>query len=176
MCNNAGIANNRTPIMTWETSEDEFDRIVAVNCKGTWNGCRAIVPYMMGKKYGKIVNTSSVVSKEAFAGASIYTASKFFINGLTSALAKEVASSNINVNAVAPGLVRTPCVDRLLVTQGEAWGTTNEGAMEQNVSRIPMGRPQSPEDIGYTVAFLVSDEAKEITGQCFSVDGGNSHI
>jgi meso-butanediol dehydrogenase/(S,S)-butanediol dehydrogenase/diacetyl reductase len=176
LCNNAGIANERCPIMTWDTSEDEFDRIVAVNCKGTWNGCRAIVPYMMGREYGKIINISSIVSKEAYAGAAVYTASKFFINGLTSALAKEVARSNVNVNAVAPGLVRSPCVDRLLATQGQAWGKTTEGAMEHNVSLIPMGRPQSAEDIGNVVAFLASEEAKEITGQCFSVDGGGSHI
>ncbi len=176
LCNNAGIAHKVCPIMTWDISEYEFDQIIAVNCKGVWNGCRAVAPHMIDRHYGKIINISSVVSKEAYSGASIYTASKFFINGLTSAFAKEVARSNINVNAVAPGLVRTPCVDRLLETQGQAWGKSAEGAFDQNVSLVPMGRPQSTEDVGNLVAFLASDEAKEITGQCYSVDGGHAHI
>jgi NAD(P)-dependent dehydrogenase (short-subunit alcohol dehydrogenase family) len=174
--NNAGICHERVPVMTWEITEDEFDRIVAVNCKGVWNGCRAVVPHMLDRKAGKIVNISSVVSKKAYAGSAVYTASKYFINGLTSALAKEVAPFGINVNCVAPGFVRTPCVERLLETQGEAWGKTAEGAFEYDMSLVPMGRPQSAEDIGFCVAFLASDEANQVTGQCYSVDGGDAPI
>ncbi len=177
ICNNAGICHEHVPEMTWETSEREFDRIVAVNCKGVWNGCRAVASHMIERRYGKIINVSSVVSKQAFAGAATYTATKYFINGLTSAMAREIAKHNVNVNCVAPGLVKTSCIDRLMVSQAEGWGDESpEAAFQRNLAPIPMGRPQTPEDIGMTVAFLASDESKEITGQCISVDGGYAHI
>ncbi len=176
LCNNAGVCNEKIPIMTWDTSEAEFDQIIAVNCKGVWNGCRCLSPHMIDRKYGKIINISSISSKAPYFGCAVYSASKSFINALTSALAKEVAGSNVNVNAVAPGLVKTPCVDRLVDSEAEVWDMTSEAAFAHDVSPIPLGRPQSPEDVGNLVAFLVSEEAKEITGQCFSVDGGLAQI
>jgi NAD(P)-dependent dehydrogenase (short-subunit alcohol dehydrogenase family) len=176
LCNNAGVCHERVPEPCWETSENEFDRIVAVNCKGVWNGCRAVVPPMIERRYGKIINISSIVGKQASAGAAIYAASKYFIHGLTSSLAAEIAKFNINVNCVAPGLVRTSCLDRLMITQAAAYGDTPEQAFERNLAPIPMHRPQTPKDIGKAVAFLASDDSGEITGQCITVDGGHTHI
>jgi len=176
MCNNAGICHERVPTMTWETTEVEFDRILAVNCKGVWNGCRAVAPHMISRRYGKIINISSINSKQAFAGAATYTASKCFINGLTSALAREIAKYNVNVNCIAPGVVKTSCLDRLMASQAGAWYENPEEAFLKNLEPVPLGRPQTPEDIGNAVAFLACDESKEITGQCISVDGGYAHI
>ncbi len=176
MCNNAGISHERCPVNTWETTEAEFDRLVAVNCKGVWNGCRAAAAYMINRRYGKIINISSMVAKAPFMGGATYTATKYFVNGLTAAMAKEMGRYNVNVNCVGPGIVRTSIWDRLNISLGETMGVSPEEAFEFFVKSIPLGRPQTPEDVGHVVAFLASDEAKEITGQMYAVCGGLTPI
>jgi len=176
MCNNAGISHERCPVNTWETSEAEFDRLVAINCKGVWNGCRAAAPHMVSRRYGKIINTSSMVARDSFPGGAIYTATKYFVNGLTSAMAREIGKYNINVNAVAPGIVETSIWDRLNMCYGELMGKDPKEVFKSFTDTIPLGRPQTPEDVGNVVAFLASDEAKEITGQMYAVCGGKTPI
>ena len=166
---NAGVSKS-VPIT--ELDEAEWDRVNNVNIKGTFLSCKAVVPHMISRRYGKIVTIASMVGKEGIPLFSHYCASKFAVIGLTQSLAKELAPHNINVNAVCPGVVRTPLWDPLLkqlsankgITESEAWG--------EFVGGIPFGRPQSPEDIGEAVAFLASDRARNITAESANVSGG----
>jgi NAD(P)-dependent dehydrogenase (short-subunit alcohol dehydrogenase family) len=166
---NAGVSKS---VPFHELDVAEWDRVNDVNIKGVFISCRAVIPHMIARKYGKIVNISSMVGKEGIPLFVHYCASKFAVIGLTQALAKEVAPHNINVNAVCPGVVRTPLWDPLLkqlarnknITEDEAWG--------EFVGGIPFRRPQEPEDIGEAVAFYASDRARNITAAAENVSGG----
>jgi NAD(P)-dependent dehydrogenase (short-subunit alcohol dehydrogenase family) len=166
---NAGVSKS---VPFHELDVAEWDRVNDVNIKGVFISCRAVIPHMIKRKYGKIVNISSMVGKEGIPLFVHYCASKFAVIGLTQALAKEVAVHNINVNAVCPGVVRTPLWDPLLkqlsrnknITEDEAWG--------EFVGGIPFKRPQEPEDIGEAVAFYASDRARNITAAAENVSGG----
>ena len=166
---NAGVSKS-VPIT--ELDEAEWDRVNNVNIKGVFLSCKSVIPHMIERKYGKIVNISSMVGKEGIPLVAHYCASKFAVIGLTQSLAKELAVHNINVNAVCPGVVRTPLWDPLLkqlsankgISEAEAWG--------EFVSGIPFARPQEPEDIGEAVAFLASDRAKNITAESANLSGG----
>jgi NAD(P)-dependent dehydrogenase (short-subunit alcohol dehydrogenase family) len=166
---NAGVSKS-VPFQDLDVAE--WDRVNDVNIKGVFISCRAVIPHMIKRKYGKIVNISSMVGKEGIPLFVHYCASKFAVIGLTQALAKEVAVHNINVNAVCPGVVRTPLWDPLLkqlsknknITEDEAWG--------EFVGGIPFKRPQEPEDIGEAVAFYASDRARNITAAAENVSGG----
>lgn len=166
---NAGVSKS-VPFL--ELTGEEWDRVNNVNAKGVFLSCRAFVPHMIERKYGKIINISSMVGKEAIPFFAHYCASKFAVIGLTESMAKELAPHNINVNAVCPGVVRTPLWDPLLeqlsankhISQEEAWG--------EFVNGIPFKRPQSPEDVGEAVAFLASDRAANITASATNVSGG----
>jgi NAD(P)-dependent dehydrogenase (short-subunit alcohol dehydrogenase family) len=166
---NAGVSKS-VPIT--ELDEAEWDRVNNVNIKGVFLSCKSVIPHMIARKYGKIVNISSMVGKEAIPLFAHYCASKFAVIGLTQSLAKELATHNINVNAVCPGVVRTPLWDPLLkqlstnkgITEAEAWG--------EFVGGIPLARPQEPEDIGEAVAFLASDRARNITAESANLSGG----
>jgi NAD(P)-dependent dehydrogenase (short-subunit alcohol dehydrogenase family) len=168
---NAGVSKS---VPFAELTGEEWDRVNNVNAKGVFLSCRAFVPHMIANRYGKIVNISSMVGKEAIPFFAHYCASKFAVIGLTESMAKELAVHNINVNAVCPGVVRTPLWDPLLqqlsvnksITQDEAWAEFVEG--------IPFKRPQSPEDIGEAVAFLASDRARNITASAANVSGGQT--
>ena len=166
---NAGVSKS-VPIT--ELDEAEWDRVNNVNIKGVFFSCKSVIPHMMARRYGKIVTISSMVGKEGIPLFAHYCASKFAVIGLTQSLAKELAPHNINVNAVCPGVVRTPLWDPLLkqlsvnkgITEAEAWG--------EFVGGIPFGRPQEPQDIGEAVAFLASDRAHNITAESANVSGG----
>jgi len=127
---------------------------------------------MMERRSGAIVNVSSMVGKEAIPFFVHYCASKFAVIGLTQGLAKELAEYNVNVNAVCPGVVRTPLWDPLLDQISENKGISREKAWQEFVDGIPLGRPQEPEDIGEVVAFLASDRARNMTGQGINITGG----
>lgn len=166
---NAGVSKS-VPIT--ELDEAEWDRVHNVNIKGVFFSCKSVIPHMISRRYGKIVTISSMVGKEGIPLFSHYCASKFAVIGLTQSLAKELAPHNINVNAVCPGVVRTPLWDPLLqqlaankgITEAEAWG--------EFVGGIPFARPQEPQDIGEAVAFLASDRARNITAESANVSGG----
>ncbi|MBB3931161.1 NAD(P)-dependent dehydrogenase (short-subunit alcohol dehydrogenase family) [Kaistia hirudinis] len=166
---NAGVSKS---VPFAELTAEEWDRVNDVNAKGVFLSCRAFVPHMIERKYGKIVNISSMVGKEAIPFFAHYCASKFAVIGLTESMAKELAPHNINVNAVCPGVVRTPLWDPLLEQLSENKKISREEAWEEFVGGIPFKRPQTPEDIGEAVAFLASDRARNITASAANVSGG----
>jgi meso-butanediol dehydrogenase / (S,S)-butanediol dehydrogenase / diacetyl reductase len=169
LVNNAGVSRS-LPFV--DIDEAEWDRVFDVNVKGVYLACRAVVPHMMQRRSGKIVNISSMVGKEAIPLFVHYSASKFAVLGLTQGLAKEMAPHDVNVNAVCPGVVRTPLWEPLLDQLSATKRITRDEAFDEFVSGIPLGRPQEPEDIGEVVAFLASDRARNMTGQGINVTGG----
>lgn len=169
LVNNAGVSKS-VPFL--EIEEQEWDRVFNVNVKGVFLATRAVLPHMIERRYGKIVNISSMVGKEAIPLFVHYSASKFAVIGMTQGIAKEVAEYDINVNAVCPGVVRTPLWEPLLDQLAANKGISREEAFEEFTAGIPLGRPQEPEDIGEVVAFLASDRARNMTGQGINVTGG----
>lgn len=169
LVNNAGISQLKKFV---DMEEAEWDRMFNINVKAVYLMTRAVLPHMIKRKYGKIVNISSFVAKEAIADFSHYCATKFAIAGLTQSLAKEYAQDGINVNAVCPGVVRTSLWDSNLELMHQQQGISHDEAFANFCQIIPLRRPQTPQDIGNMVAFLVSDIAKNITGEGFNVTGG----
>lgn len=180
LVNNAGIDTARGPIVN--VGEIAYNYTMDVNIKGVFLCCREIAPAMIKRKKGRIVNIASIAGKAPRANTAIYSASKSAVISFTIALAKQLAHEGITVNAVCPGLVRTrlwgQLVARSLSKDAEFRGLSGEEILERYAkSHIPLGRPQTTEDIGNLVAFLVSDLAGNITGQAINVDGGeDAHI
>lgn len=169
LVNNAGVSKS---VPFTELDEAEWDRVNSVNAKGVFLTCRAVVPHMIERRYGKIINISSMVGKEAIPYFAHYCASKFAVIGLTQSMAKELAQYDINVNAVCPGVVRTPLWDPLLTQLSQNKGITREEAWQEFVDGIPFKRPQEPEDMGEAIAFLASDLARNITAASMNVSAG----
>lgn len=160
LINSAGIVKDG---LLGAMTEDQWQDVIATNLSGTFNYCHAVTQPMMMQRAGSIVNLSSTASEFASRGQVNYAASKGGINGLTRALAKELAPRKVRVNAVAPGMIET---DMSQVVRGIA------GDQIKNV--IPMKRIGKPEEIARVVAFLASDDASYLTGQVLRVDGGLS--
>jgi len=158
LVNNAGTTRDNLIV---RMAEDDWDLIQRVNLKSAWLCSKAVMRSMMRKKYGRIVNMSSASGLMGQVGQTNYSASKAGLIGLTKALAREVASRGITVNAVAPGFIKTALTDKMAPE-----------AIEALTSYIPMGRTGTVDDVAYAVAFLASDQANYITGQVLSVDGG----
>jgi meso-butanediol dehydrogenase/(S,S)-butanediol dehydrogenase/diacetyl reductase len=169
LVNNAGVSKS---VPFHELDEAEWDRVNDINAKGVFVTTRAVVVHMMGRRSGAIINISSMVGKEAIPFFVHYCASKFAVIGLTQGLAKELAPYDVNVNAVCPGVVRTPLWEPLLDQLAETKGISRDEAWQEFVDGIPLGRPQEPEDIGEVVAFLASSRARNMTGQGINVTGG----
>lgn len=169
LVNNAGILK-LAPIV--DMTEADWDAVLAVNLKGVFLCSRAVAPHMIPRRSGKIVNISSGAGKRGSAGKAHYVVSKFGVIGLTQCLAAELAPHNINVNAVCPGIVDTYIWRELLTPYyAELEGLPVDEAFNRIVKRIPLGRPQTPEDIGNLVVFLASEKSRNITGQAISVTG-----
>lgn len=158
LVNNAGITKDG--LMLRMTDED-FDRVIDVNLKGTFNCTKYVSKYMLKQKAGKIINISSVVGLSGNAGQVNYSASKAGIIGITKSAAKELSSRGITVNAVAPGYVDTDMTKVL-----------SDNIRNEILKNIPLQRMGNVEDISNCVAFLASEDASYITGQVISVDGG----
>lgn len=158
LVNNAGITKDN---LILRMKEEEFTDVINVNLVGTFNITKNVIKYMTKKRYGKIINLSSVVGISGNAGQSNYAASKAGIIGFTKSIAKELASRNITANAVAPGFIQT---DMTNVLKDEIKETI-EGT-------IPLKRLGTAEDVAKVVKFLASDESSYITGQVINVDGG----
>lgn len=158
LVNNAGITKDN---LILRMTEEEFDDVIKVNLKGTFNMTRNVIPFMSKKKAGKIINLSSVVGISGNAGQANYAASKAGVIGFTKSVAKEFASRNIMVNAIAPGYIKTKMTDIL------------SDEVKNNIAKnIPLKRLGEPKDIANLVKFLASDECLYITGQVIHVDGG----
>ncbi len=160
LVNNAGITKDN---LLLRMSEEEWDAVIQTNLKSVFNYTKAAARTMMGQRYGKIINLSSVVGIKGNAGQSNYAASKAGIIGFTKSIAKELASRNILVNAVAPGYIDTDMTAALTDEQRKAV-----------IDAIPLKRVAKPDDVARVVLFLASPDADYITGQVISVDGGMS--
>jgi 3-oxoacyl-[acyl-carrier protein] reductase len=158
MVNNAGTTRDNLIMMM---KPEDFDTVIETNLRSTWLCSKAAVKTMMRKRYGRIINITSISGIAGNAGQTNYSASKAGIIGLTKALAREVASRGITVNAVAPGFVLTDLTKDL-----------PEEITKQLNANIPLGRWGAIEDVAYSTAFLASDEAAYITGHVLVVDGG----
>jgi 3-oxoacyl-[acyl-carrier protein] reductase len=158
LVNNAGITKDT---LMMRMSSSDWDLVMNINLKGTFNFTKAVMRPMMKAKKGKIVNISSVVGKMGNAGQANYSASKAGIIGLTKTSAKELSSRNINVNAVAPGYIATDMTKAI-----------SDAAAESFLTLLPLKRAGTPEDVANLVCFLSTDESDYITGQVINVDGG----
>ena len=158
LVNNAGI--NRDQLLV-RLKEEDWDQVLAVNLKGAFNCLKAAAKPMIKQRFGRIVNISSVVGFMGNAGQINYVASKAGLVGLTKSAARELASRNITVNAVAPGFIETAMTEKL-----------PEKTKEAMLAQIPLNRFGKPEEVAHAVAFLVSERAAYITGQVLHVNGG----
>lgn len=158
LVNNAGITKDN---LILKMSEAEFDAVINVNLKGTFNATKAVTRTMMKQRYGRIINIASIVGVIGNAGQANYCASKAGIIGMTKSVARELASRNITANAVAPGFIDTD-MTRVLP----------DNVKEELLSQIPMKKLGSVEDIANAVEFLAKEESGYITGQVINVNGG----
>ncbi len=158
LVNNAGIAQQK---LFTDITEPEFDRITAVNFKGVFNCCQCAVPFMVSQKSGKIINISSMWGVYGASCETVYSATKAAVIGLTKALARELAPSNIQVNCVAPGAIDTKMNSNLSNEEKLAFA-----------QEIPMGRFGTAAEIAGVVSFLVSEDSNYLTAQVITADGG----
>jgi len=158
LVNNAGITRDN---LLLRMSEDDFDRVVAVNLKGAFNFTKACFRGMMKARWGRIINVSSVIGQMGNAGQANYASAKAGMIGLTKSAAKELAARNVTVNAVAPGFIATAMTEKLDAATREAY-----------VNAIPLKRAGTPEDVANVCLFLASELAGYITGQVIRIDGG----
>ena len=158
LINNAGVTKDT---LLMRMKEEDFDKVININLKGTFLATKAVIPYMMKKKNGRIVSLASVVGIAGNAGQSNYAASKAGIIGFTKSVAKEVASRNIRLNCVAPGFIATNMTSVL-----------SDDVKEKINSQIPMKRMGTVDDVANVVYFLGSEQSSYVTGQVINIDGG----
>jgi NAD(P)-dependent dehydrogenase (short-subunit alcohol dehydrogenase family) len=165
--NNAGVSAV-TPFL--EISDGEWARLMDVNLRGVLVVTQRVLGPMVARRQGRVISISSMAGKEGLPNLAHYCATKFGVIGLTQALAKEVARHNVTVNAVCPGVVRTPLWDD--PDHGILRQLDGERGWEMFLSGIPLGRPQTADDIGWACAYLASGAASNITGEALNVSGG----
>jgi len=161
LVNNAGIAGPAAYI--WEQTDADWQRNIAINLTGVFNFCRAVVPHMRSRSYGRIVNVASIAGKEGNPRMVPYSATKAGVIGLTKALGKELATEGICVNAISPAVIQTQMLDQLTAEQ-----------VAYMTERIPMRRTGKPEEIANVVHFLASSECSFVTAQCYDASGGRA--
>ena len=161
LVNNAGIAGRAVPIA--EVTDEDWEQMMAVDLKSVYLGCQAVLPHMLERRQGAIVNVASIAGKEGNPNMVPYSTAKAGVIGLTKALAKEVAPQGVRVNAVSPAVVETGILATLTPAQ-----------VEYMKSKIPLGRFCKPEEVAAVVVFLASDGAGFVTGQCYDISGGRA--
>jgi meso-butanediol dehydrogenase/(S,S)-butanediol dehydrogenase/diacetyl reductase len=176
------VAGVTTVCPVHQLDEKDWDFVMNVNAKGVFLTNKAVIPYMMKQKSGKIVNVSSDAGKIGYGGLAHYSASKFAVIGFSQALAKEMGEYNINVNVVCPGMVYTPMWEKVAKSKyaklifpsiGKQRGLSIKDIFLAGCKDASIfGRPQSPEDIAHMIVYLVSEKANNITGQAINVDSG----
>jgi 2-dehydro-3-deoxy-L-rhamnonate dehydrogenase (NAD+) len=157
----AGVSGDS--LRTVDVSDDEWQRVLAVNATGTFYANRAALPGMMARGYGRIVNVASIAGKEGNPMAAAYSASKAAVITLTKAVGKDVAGTGVLVNCIAPAVIETPML-----------GDMSEEHVDYMVERIPLGRMGQPEEVATLIAFLASEELSFATGACFDLSGGRA--
>jgi 3-oxoacyl-[acyl-carrier protein] reductase len=158
LINNAGIARDA---VVWKMTEENWDRVLAVNLKGAFNFIHHLAAHFRQRQQGKIVNVSSINGLRGKFGLANYAASKAGLIGLTKTVAKELGRYNVNVNAVAPGMVETPLIQNL-----------PDDVLKDAVAETVLNRLAAPQDIAHLILFLCSDYARHITGEVIKIDGG----
>lgn len=158
LVNNAGVTKDNLLALM---GEEDWDEVIRTNLKGAFNCTKAVIRGMIKKRWGRILNVSSVIGLKGNAGQANYAASKAGLIGFTKSLALELAPRNITANAIAPGFIETAMTAKI-----------PEAERAKALERIPLGRFGSPQEVASLIAFLVSDEAGYITGQVISIDGG----
>ncbi len=166
LVNNAGLLIEGT---AEETSDATWDKIFDVNLKGLFRGCRAVIPQMRQRGGGAIVNLASIDALSGAIGHLAYSASKGGVTALTRSLATDHAVDNIRVNAVCPGTITTPMVEKMFKDTGDI-----DAARNASIAKHPLGRLASAGEVASVIVFLCSNDASFITGQSVSVDGGRS--
>jgi 3-oxoacyl-[acyl-carrier protein] reductase len=161
LVNNAGIAGQSAT--AWELPAGEFEKVLAIDLFGVYYGCRAVLPHMIGRGSGRIVNVASIAGKEGNPNAVPYSAAKSGVIGLTKAVAKEVATKGVLVNAVTPAVIETSILEQV-----------SEEHVKYMVSRIPMGRVGQPTEVAALIAWLCSEECTFSTGAVFDISGGRA--
>jgi NAD(P)-dependent dehydrogenase (short-subunit alcohol dehydrogenase family) len=161
LVNNAGIAGKAAPV--WEQTDSDWASIVAINLTGIFQFCRAVLPHMRERRYGRIVNIASIAGKEGNPNMSPYSATKAGVIGFTKSIGKEVATEGITCNAVAPAVIRTKILEQLTPQQ-----------VAYMTDRIPMKRTGEPDEIAAVVQFLCSPDASFVTAQCYDASGGRA--
>ena len=161
LINNAGIAGRAAPV--WEQGDEDWQRVLDVNLTGVFFFCRAVMPHMIRRDYGRVVNIASLAGKEGNPNMVPYSATKAGVIAMSKSMAKEVAAHNICVNAVTPTVIRTPILSQL-----------TEDQVEYMTSRIPRGRTGTVEEVAAVVHFLASPDCSFVTGQCYDVSGGRA--
>ena len=158
LVNNAGV--NWDGVI-WKMSEEQWDTVININLKGYFNYIRACAPIFKEQRYGKIINLTSINGLRGKFGQSNYSAAKAGIIGLTKAVARELGKYNVNVNAVAPGMIMT-----------EMYETVPDEVKQKALEEIVLGRAGEPREVAWVVVFLASERARHITGEVIKVDGG----
>jgi 3-oxoacyl-[acyl-carrier protein] reductase len=158
LVNNAGV--NRDSVI-WKMTEEQWDEVIAIDLKGTFNYIRAAAPIFKEQGSGKIVNVTSINGLRGKFGQSNYTAAKGGVIALTKTIARELGRYNVNVNAIAPGLIETDMVKQ-----------APEQVRQMALAEIVLGRLGTPDEVAWVITFLCSERARHITGQIISVDGG----
>ena len=161
LVNNAGVGGQQVPIQ--EQTDEEWHRVIAVDLTGVFYCCRAVIPHMIGRSYGRIISISSIAGKDGSLYLLPYSAAKAGVIGLTKALAKEVAQHNILVNAVTPGLTETPLLHEMPVERQKAL-----------LSRTPISRFARPDEVAAMVHWLASEDISDTTGAVFDISGGRA--
>jgi 3-oxoacyl-[acyl-carrier protein] reductase len=161
LVNNAGVMGRVAPL--WELTEEDWHRVIAIDLTSVFLCCRAVLPRMRAQNRGCIVNVSSIAGKEGTPSLVPYSVAKAGIIALTKALAKEVVGDGIRVNCVAPGAAETRLLEQLPAD-----------AVETMLSKVPMGRLGTAEEIAGVIHFLASDDASYVTAQCYDVSGGRA--
>lgn len=161
LVNSAGISGVNVP--TWEQPAGMFEKVLAVNLTGTYYMCRAVLPGMLDRGWGRIVNLASIAGKEGNPNAVAYSASKAGVIGLTKSIAKETATRGVLVNCVTPAVIETPILKQVTAEH-----------REYMVSKIPMGRVGQAAEVAALVAWLCSDECSFSTGAAFDISGGRA--
>jgi len=161
LVNGAGVAGPIAKL--WEHTPEQWDQVIRINLTGQFNCCKALVPGMIDRNYGRIANIASIAGKEGNPNASAYSASKAGVIGLTKSLGKELATYDIAVNAITPAVAKTAILD-----------TVSQSHIDYMLSKIPRGRLVLVEEIAATIAFMVSEECSFTTGFTFDISGGRA--